>query len=102
MNIRRFLIHRRLRPESVGEYIVYHQNVPPGLMDIYRQAGVLDLSCFVCRNDLVVYMEVDEDVYSTKSAELAGNPIDKNWQMLMATLNDPQAEILTYDEVFRM
>jgi L-rhamnose mutarotase len=102
MNIRRFLIHRRLRPESVGEYIVYHQNVPPGLMDIYRQAGVLDLSCFVCRNELVVYMEVDEDVYSKKSAELAENPIDKNWQMLMATLNDPQAEILTYDEVFRM
>ncbi len=102
MNIRRFVIHRRLKPESVGEYILYHQNVPAGLMDIYRQVGVLDLSCFVCRNDLLVYMEVDDDIYRWKSAELANNPIDTNWQTLMATLNDPQAEILTYDEVFRM
>jgi len=102
LNIRRFLIQRELKPESVGEYILYHQNVPPGLMDIYRQAGVLDLSCFISRNHLVVYLEVDDDVYKFKSAELAENPVDKNWQALMTTLNDPQAEILTYDEVFRM
>jgi L-rhamnose mutarotase len=102
MNVRRFLIHRCLKPESVGEYILYHQNVPAGLMELYRQVGVLDLSCFVCRNDLIVYMEVDDDVYSQRSAELAENPIDSNWQALMATLNDPQAEITTYDEVFRM
>jgi L-rhamnose mutarotase len=102
MNVRRFLIQRRLKPESVGEYILYHQNVPPELMEIYREAGVLDLSCFVCQNNLVVYLEVDDDVYRTKSAEVARNPVDSNWQALMATLNDPQAEILTYDEVFRM
>lgn len=102
MTIRRFLIQRVLKPESVGEYIQYHQNVPAGLMQAYLEAGVTDLSCFVHTNKLVVYMEVNQEIFEKKSVELSKNPIDANWQALMATLNDPQAEILTYDEVFRM
>ena len=102
MTIRRFLIQRVLKPESVGEYIQYHQNVPAGLMQAYQEAGVTDLSCFVHSNKLIVYMEVDQDIYEKKSVDLTTNAIDVNWQALMATLNDPEAEILTYDEVFRM
>ena len=102
MTIRRFLIQRILKPESVGEYIQYHQNVPAGLMQAYREVGVTDLSCFVQSNKLIVYMEVEQEIYEKKSVHLATNPIDVNWQALMATLNDPEAEILTYDEVFRM
>jgi L-rhamnose mutarotase len=102
MTIRRFLIQRVLKPESVGEYIQYHQNVPAGLMQAYHEAGVTDLSCFVCSNKLIVYMEVDQDIYEKKSVDLTTNAIDVNWQALMATLNDPEAEIQIYDEVFRM
>lgn len=102
MTIRRFLIQRVLKPESVGEYIQYHQNVPAGLMQAYHEVGVTDLSCFVHSNLLIVYMEVEQELYEKKSIELSSNPIDVNWQALMATLNDPEAEILTYDEVFRM
>ena len=102
MTTARFLIQRKLKPESVGEYVLYHQTVPPELMKAYKEAGVLDLSCFVCSNNLVVYMEVDQEIYDFKRAELSKNPVESTWQTLMATLNDPNAEIISYDEVFRM
>jgi len=91
-----------LKPESVDEYINYHQNVPPDLMKIYREYGITDLSCFLCENDLVVYIEVDVEIYERKKDGLANNPVDVEWQALMKTLNLPRFEPLNYREVFRM
>ncbi len=98
----RFLIRRKLKPESVAEYIQYHQNVPPALMEIYRECGVTDLSCFLCENDLVVYLEVESEKYALSKERLAQNAVDAEWQALMRTLNLPGFETLNYQEVFRM
>lgn len=98
----RFLLRRKLDPTKVSEYVRWHQNVPEGLMDAYRKVGVTDLSCFLCENDLIVYMEVDRDLYQQRHQELAEDPIDTRWQTLMATLNDPTFNPLSYQEVFRM
>lgn len=102
MATERFLIRRKLKPESVGEYVRYHQNVPDELMEIYRQNGVVDLSCFLCENDLVVYIEVDGERYRENAEKIAKSKVDSDWQSLMATLNDPEFQILNYQEVFRM
>jgi L-rhamnose mutarotase len=102
MTITRFAIQRELKSERVDDYIKYHQNVPEGLMDIYREAGILDISCFVCDTHLIVYFEVDQEVYEKSQAALSQNLVDSKWQALMRTLNDPDAPILTYKEVFRM
>ena len=102
MTTRRFLIRRKLLPENVDEYVRYHQNVPGELMEIYRQNGVLDLSCFLCENDLVVYLEVDEEIYRQKAEKIANSKVDSEWQALMAMLNDPEFTTLNYHEVFRM
>ena len=98
----RFLLRRVLDPTKVTEYVKWHKNVPEGLMDIYRKVGVTDLSCFLCENDLVVFMEVDREIYQQHRHELASDPIDTQWQSLMATLNEPNYNPLEYNEVFRM
>jgi L-rhamnose mutarotase len=102
MPIQRFLMRRQLLPEHVAEYIQYHQNVPAGLMDVYRDVGITNLSCFLNENDLIVYFEVDQEIYDQEKGRLADNSIDVNWQSLMSTLNDPNSKTITYLEVFRM
>jgi len=102
MPIDRFLIRRKLKPENVADYIYHHQNVPPDLMDLYRQSGIQDVSCFLDGNDLVVYIQVDRELYERERANLAQTPVEASWQLLMSTLNEPDAPIRTYEEVFRM
>ncbi len=102
MALERILIRRVLKPECVQDYIRYHQQVPPGLMDAYRKAGVRQLSCFVHENDLVVFIEVDGEAWANAQADLRHNPVEQNWQALMRTLNLPGFEPLTYEEVFHL
>ena len=96
----RFLIRRRLKPESVEAYLRWHQQVPEALVAEYKKAGVQEVSCFLCENDLVVYLEVDPQMY--ENAGMGQNPVDMEWQALMAGLNDPEFEQLAYKEVYRM
>jgi L-rhamnose mutarotase len=102
MTTERFLIRRILKPESVVEYVRYHQNVPQELMEIYRENGVVDLSCFLCENDLVVYIEVDPEIYRKNQEAISTSKVDAEWQSLMATLNEPDFKPLEFREVFRM
>jgi L-rhamnose mutarotase len=102
MTIDRFLIRRKLKPENVADYIHHHQNVPPDLMSLYRRSGIQDVSCFLDGNDLVVYIQVDRELYEKERARLAQEPVEASWQFLMATFNDPAVPIRNYEEVFRM
>ncbi len=102
MPLGRLLIRRVLKPESVGDYIRYHQSVPPELMELYRKSGVLQLSCFLHENDLVVLIEYDAEQWVQAQEELGRNPVEQNWQALMRTLNLPGFEPLTYEEIFHL
>ena len=102
MNRRHILIHRKLKTECVEDYISWHQKVPSELMEVYRQSGILNVVCFVEENDLIVFIEVDDDVYKEKSKDLAQNAVEINWQTLMASLNDPDFTPRNFREVFRM
>jgi L-rhamnose mutarotase len=102
MELGRMIIHRRLKPESVGEYVRYHQAVPPGLMELYRKAGVLQLSCFLDDADLVVFIEYDAQRWAAAQDELRNNPVEQSWQALMRTLNDPGFEPRFLEEVFHL
>ena len=102
MTLQRILIRRVLKPECVADYVNYHQNIPAGLMDAYRKAGVLQLSCFLHENDLLVFLEVNAEVWEQSQDELAHNQVEQNWQALMRTLNSPDFEPRTYTEVFHL
>ncbi len=102
MGLQRILIRRVLKPECVADYVHYHQNVPPGVLEGYRKAGVLQLSCFLHENDLIVLLEVDGERWEKAQDDLAHSQAEQDWQALMRTLNLPGFEPLTYQEVFHL
>jgi L-rhamnose mutarotase len=102
MALQRILMRRALKPECVADYVRYHQNVPAGLLEGYRKAGVLQLSCFLHENDLIVLLEVDREKWTAAQDDLSNSKVEQDWQALMRTLNLPGFEPLTYEEVFHL
>jgi L-rhamnose mutarotase len=96
----RFLIRRKLKPECVNDYLRWHQQVPEALVAEYKKAGVKEVSCFLLENELVVYLEVEQPMY--ENAGMGQNPVDMEWQALMAGFNDPDFQQMRYEEVYRM
>jgi L-rhamnose mutarotase len=102
MRLGRIVIRRRMKPECVADYVRYHQAVPPELLDLYRKSGVLQLSCFLYGEDLIVFIEVDAERWTQAQEVLAHSPVEQDWQSLMRTLNAPDFEPLMYQEVFHL
>lgn len=100
MSTHRILIRRQLKPERVAEYCRLHDNFAPELAQAYRQAGFVQMSSFLCGNDLIFCGEVDTEVYAQERAALEQNPLEQRWQALMQTLNAPDTISQAYTEVF--
>jgi L-rhamnose mutarotase len=90
----------RLKTESVSEYIQLHQQVWPELEAAYRQAGILQIGCYLNGCERVVFMEYEADIYEQAKASLDCNPVEIRWQALMKTFCDPQVERRTLTEVY--
>ena len=101
MPTHRILTRRQLKPESVAEYCRLHDNFAPELAQAYQRAGFVQMSTFLCGNDLIFYGEVDTEVYAREQAALDQNPLEQRWQALMQTLNAPETISQAYTEVFR-
>ena len=100
--MRKRLVHaQRIKPECLETYLEHHRNVWSELEQAYQAAGITDLSCFVHGNNLLVYMEIDEDIYREKQQWLANHPIEQKWQATMNELKDLAAQNTTYGEVYR-
>ena len=102
MTIERRVSLRRLKPEGIQEYIRLHAQVWPELLEAYRNAGIIQVRCFLNGLDLVVYSVVDRDIYEKEKEALSRNPVEVRWQALMKTLDDPHFEEKPFDEVFSM
>ncbi|RPJ20384.1 MAG: L-rhamnose mutarotase [Chloroflexi bacterium] len=92
----------RLKPESVPEYVRLHQQVWPELLQVYREAGITQISCFLNGCDVVVYSEYEQEVYQQAKESLSHNSIELRWQALMQTLRDPYFQVLRFEEIFHM
>ncbi len=102
MSSHRTVSYSRLKPECVQEYIGWHQQVWPELLDAYRKAGITQISCFLGGVDLVVYSEYDTEIYEREEKSLRQNPVEIRWQALMKTLRDPLWPGQELREVFYM
>ncbi len=90
----------RLKAESVQEYIRLHQQVWPELEAAYRQAGILQIGCYLNGCERVVFMEYESEIYDQARASLDSNPVEIRWQAIMKTLCDPQVERQKFTEVY--
>ena len=92
----------RLKPENVQEYIRLHQQVWPELVEVYRKAGITQISCFLNGCDVIVYSEYEMEAYRRKKESLSRNLVELRWQVLMRTLRDPDSQALRFEEMFHM
>ncbi len=92
----------RLRPECIEQYREYHRNVWPELIQAYCRAGIYGISCFLNGRDLLVYMDYDEERHASCRSELEQNPIQLKWNALMASMADPDFQLIEFEEVFHM
>jgi L-rhamnose mutarotase len=100
MSKQRMIWLDRLKTESVQEYIRLHQQVWPELEAAYRQAGILQIGCYLNGCERVVFMEYESEIYDKARASLDSNPVEIRWQALMKTLCDPQVERQSFTEVY--
>ena len=96
----RTLLIDRLKAESVPEYIRLHQQVWPELEAAYRQAGILQIGCYLNGCERVVFMEYDTETYDQSKASLDRNPVEIRWQALMKSFCDPQVDRQSLTEVY--
>jgi L-rhamnose mutarotase len=100
MSKKRTLWLDRLKAESVPEYLRLHQQVWPELEAAYRQAGILQIGCYLNGCERVVFMEYESETYDQAKASLDRNPVEIRWQALMKTFCDPQVERQNLTEVY--
>ncbi len=96
----RILSLRCLKPECVQDYVNYHQQVWPELLEAYRQAGITQIDCCLSGLDLVVCIEYETDVYEKMKDVLSRDPVEIRWQALMETWCDTSIEQRFFEEVF--
>ncbi len=98
----RTVSYSRLKPECVQEYVRWHQQVWPDLLEAYRKAGIKQICCFLGGLDLVVYSEYETEIYQKENESLRQNPVEIRWQALMKTLRDPRWPGQELQQVFNM
>jgi L-rhamnose mutarotase len=102
MSKQRTLWLDRLKADSVPEYIKMHQQVWPELEAAYRQAGILQMGCYLNGCERVVFMEYETEIYDQARASLDSNPVEIRWQALMKTFCDPQVGRQSLTEVYHL
>jgi L-rhamnose mutarotase len=90
----------RLKAECVPEYIQLHQRVWPELEAAYRQAGILQIGCYLNGCERLVFMEYESETYEQAKTSLDRNPVEIRWQALMKEFCDPQVERRSLTEVY--
>jgi L-rhamnose mutarotase len=92
----------RLKQESIPEYIRLHQQVWPELLEVYRKAGIAQISCFLNDCNVAVYSEYELEIYEREKESLSRDPVELRWQALMQALRDPDSQTLRFEEIFHM
>ena len=92
----------RLKPDKLEEYKEFHRNVWPELQQVYREAGITQISCCLHGTQLLIFTEYDDAIYPAAKAALAQNEVELRWAALMRPLADPDWKSVEFEEVFYM
>jgi L-rhamnose mutarotase len=79
------------------EYRRAHAHVWPELIQVSREAGFRNHSCFVQGRTIIVYLEAED--MQAANARLEGNEVQRRWNEAMSDLLE-SPESAAFDEVF--
>ncbi len=79
----------KVKPDKVEEYIEYHKNVWPGVLETIRECNIRNYSIF-CRNGyLFAYFEYIGDDFEKDMSKMADDPITQDWWDTVKPLQEP-------------
>ena len=71
-------------PQLIQEYITYHQNVWPEVLQSLSESGILNMEIYNTGNRLFMIIETNDDFsFERKAAMDATNPKVQDWEELM-------------------
>ncbi len=91
------MINLQNDPEKVADYIRYHAEVWPEVLEGLRTGGVTDMKIFLRGQRMFMYMTANDDYNPRSPSDTTPHPRVLEWDRLMRTLQEPSPEA-TEDE----
>jgi L-rhamnose mutarotase len=79
----------RLRPEFRDEYLKYHAQVWPQILDLIRDCNIRNYSIFLKDNVLYAYFEYVGVDYEADMEKMAADPQMQEWWRIMDPMQEP-------------
>jgi L-rhamnose mutarotase len=99
---KRVLSMVKLKDHAVPEYIRRHDEIKPELLDVFHQAGILQISCFLHQTTLLIYSVRNDAIYPAQEPGLNLHPLCLEFMALVKPLADPTVAPVDLPEVFRL
>ncbi len=90
--MRRYSQIIKLRPEDREEYIRYHADVWPGVLDRIAKCNIRNYSIFLHDDLLIAYFEYVGADYDADMKQMAADPETQRWWKIMDPMQVPLAE----------
>jgi L-rhamnose mutarotase len=82
----------RLRPEFKEEYIKYHAQVWPEVLNLIRDCNIRNYSIFLRDHVLYAYFEYAGSNYEADMAKMAADRKMQEWWTLMEPMQEPMSD----------
>jgi L-rhamnose mutarotase len=73
----------RVRPEAEAEYVKYHADVWPGVLEMIRQCNIRNYSIYLKDGFLFSYFEYHGSDFAADMARMAADPTTQKWWAIM-------------------
>ena len=87
--VRRFGQLIGIRPECKDEYVRYHAQVWPGVLDTIRECNIRNYSIYLREETLFAYFEYVGDDFEADMKKMAADPETQRWWSVMEPMQVP-------------
>ena len=104
MNRKRIVFTSKLKADMVEKYIDLHNNIPEELIKIYKDNGILNITCFINDTTLICYQEFDVEKYEKNKDAIAVSQASIDFMKSLEGVDDVKEVQLPgeFVEVFHM
>lgn len=78
-----------LKPEAYDEYVKYHAEVWPEILDMIRACNIRNYSIFHKDSMLFAYFEYVGEDFDADMAKMAADPMTQKWWDIMMPMQQP-------------
>ena len=79
----------RVKAETFDEYVRYHADVWPDILNMIRECNIRNYSIFHKDGYLFAYMEYHGEDFAADMAKMAADPMTQKWWDIMMPMQEP-------------